>query len=287
MKIEGSVAIITGGASGMGKALAERIVSQGGKVLIADKDVAQGSALAEALNKKIGSTTVAVFHETDVTKWKTLEAAFDKAKEAFGKINIVVNNAGIADSSTWVNDADPREELSEYLVLNIDLVAVAKGSRLAMQYFARNPQVGEGVVVSTSSMYGLNNSGIVPLYAAAKAGIISLVRSLSMAREESNTRHVALCPWFIDTPLLQSDFRQALAAFKIQIMQPEPVIDAFIQAIEDDTLNGAILTVLPHGTEVIRDNIYTGYPEGSEMLRAMETNLIKREFANAKQDGRL
>ncbi|KAM3587240.1 hypothetical protein VKS41_002276 [Umbelopsis sp. WA50703] len=156
-----------------------------------------------------------------------------------------------------------------------------------MQYFARNPQVGEGVVVSTSSMYGLNNSGIVPLYAAAKAGIISLVRSLSMAREESNTRHVALCPWFIDTPLLQSDFRQALAAFKIQIMQPEPVIDAFIQAIEDDTLNGAILTVLPHGTEVIRDNIYTGYPEGSEMLRAMETNLIKREFANAKQDGRL
>jgi hypothetical protein len=45
--------------------------------------------------------------------------------------------------------------------------------------------------------------------------------------------------------------------------------------------------VLPHGTEVIRDNIYTGYPEGSEMLRAMETNLIKREFANAKQDGRL
>jgi 3-hydroxybutyrate dehydrogenase len=181
---------------------------------------------------------VAVFHETDVTKWKTLEAAFDKAKEAFGKINIVVNNAGIADSSTWLNDTDPREELSEYLVLNIDLVAVAKGSRLAMQYFARNPQVGEGVVVSTSSMYGLNNSGIVPLYAAAKAGIISLVRSLSMAREESNTRHVALCPWFIDTPLLQSDFRQALAAFKIQIMQPEPVIDAFIQAIEDDTLNG-------------------------------------------------
>lgn len=183
---------------------------------------------------------MAVFHETDVTKWKTLEAAFEKAKEAFGQINIVVNNAGIIESSNWLNDNDPGEESCEYMTLNINLVAVAKGTRLALQYFARNPQVGEGVVISTSSLYGLCNSGIVPLYAAAKAGVISLVRSHSMSRKETNTRHVALCPWFIDTPLLDSNFREALTASNVPIISQDPVIDAFIQAIEDDTLNGKI-----------------------------------------------
>lgn len=183
---------------------------------------------------------MAVFHETDVTKWKTLEAAFEKAKEVFGKINIVVNNAGIIESSNWLNDDDPGEESCGYMTLSINLVAVAKGTRLALQYFSRNPQVGEGVVISTSSLYGLYNSGIVPLYAAAKAGVVSLVRSHSIARKETNTRHVALCPWFIDTPLLEGSFREALTASNIPVIPQEPVIDAFIRSIEDDTLNGKI-----------------------------------------------
>jgi NAD(P)-dependent dehydrogenase (short-subunit alcohol dehydrogenase family) len=181
---------------------------------------------------------VAIFHETDLTKWKTLEAAFEKAKSAFGKINIVVNNAGIVETSSWLNDNDPREEVCDYLVLNVDLTAVAKGTRLAIQYFAKNPEVGEGVVISTSSLYGLYNSGIVPLYAAAKAGVISLVKSHGMAREQTNTRHVAIAPWFVDTPLLEDTFRQVLDATKIQLIQPEVVVDAFIFAIENDELNG-------------------------------------------------
>ncbi|KAG2184395.1 hypothetical protein INT43_000304 [Umbelopsis isabellina] len=286
MKIEGSVAIITGAASGMGKTLAEKLVSLGGKVLIADRDVSQGSALAEALNKEIGSN-VAVFHETDVTKWKTLEAAFEKAKDAFGKINIVVNNAGITESSSWFNDNDAGEESCEYMTLNINLVAVAKGTRLALKYFAQNPQVGEGVVISTSSLYGLYNSGIVPLYAAAKAGVVSLVRSHSLARKETNTRHVALCPWFIDTPLLEGTFREALTASSIPVIPQEPVIDAFIQAIEDDTLNGAVLTVFPGGTEIIRENIYSGNADQLKMVRAMETSIIEHQYALAKEARKL
>jgi NAD(P)-dependent dehydrogenase (short-subunit alcohol dehydrogenase family) len=150
----------------------------------------------------------------------------------------VVNNAGIVETSSWLNDNDPREELCDYLVLNVDLTAVAKGTRLAIQYFAKNPEVGEGVVISTSSLYGLYNSGIVPLYAAAKAGVISLVKSHGMAREQTNTRHVAIAPWFVDTPLLEDTFRQVLDATKIQLIQPEVVVDAFIFAIENDELNG-------------------------------------------------
>lgn len=181
---------------------------------------------------------VAVFHETDLTKWKTLEAAFENAKSTFGKINIVVNNAGIVETSSWFNDNDPREDVCDYLVLNVDLTAVAKGTRLAIQYFANNTEVGEGVVISTSSLYGIFNSGIVPLYAAAKAGVISLVKSHSLSREQTNTRHVAIAPWFVDTPLLEDHFRQVLAATNVQLIQPDVVVDAFIRAIENDELNG-------------------------------------------------
>lgn len=184
------------------------------------------------------SAGTVIFHETDLTKWKTLEAAFEKAKTEFGKINIVVNNAGIVETSSWTNDNDPREDMCDYLVLNVDLTAVAKGSRLAIQYFAENRDVGEGVVISTSSLYGLFNSGIVPLYAAAKAGVVSLVRSHAMQKEYTNTRHVAICPWFVDTPLLEDHFRGALAHNNVVLIQPERVVEAFVMAIENDDLNG-------------------------------------------------
>ncbi|KAG2172591.1 hypothetical protein INT44_002606 [Umbelopsis vinacea] len=276
MKIDGSVAIITGGASGMGKALAEKLASQGGKVLIADRDTTKGPAVAADLNERFGAGT-AIFHETDLTKWKTLEAGFEKAKTEFGKINIVVNNAGIVETSTWMNDNDPREDVCDYLVLNVDLTAVAKGSRLAIQYFANNREGGEGVVISTSSLYGLFNSGIVPLYAAAKAGVVSLVKSHAMQKEFTNTRHVAICPWFVDTPLLEDHFRGALAHNNVELIQPERVVEAFIMAIENDDLNGAILKVFPEETTVQEELLSTEDLALANHVRAMEQFILKRQ----------
>ncbi|KAH8548414.1 hypothetical protein BGW37DRAFT_507078 [Umbelopsis sp. PMI_123] len=277
MKIDGSVALITGGASGMGMALAEKIVSKGGKVLIADRDTKKGPDVADDLNQRYGAGK-AIFHETDLTKWKTLEAAFEKAKSEFGKINIVVNNAGIVETSTWFNDHDPREEVCDYLVLNVDLTAVAKGTRLAIQYFAHHRDVGEGVVISTSSLYGLFNSGLVPLYAAAKAGVISLVRSYAEQREVTNTRHVAIAPWFVDTPLLEANFRGALAANDIPLIQPDLVVDAFLLAIENDNLNGAVLKVFPQGTTVVDEEFNAQDAPLVKNVRVMEQFVVKRQL---------
>ncbi|KAF8940119.1 hypothetical protein BGZ47_007874, partial [Haplosporangium gracile] len=137
MRVENKVAIITGASSGLGKALAERLVSKGAKVILGDIDIRDGLHLANELNygKK---EEVAYFVQCDVTKYDQQAALFTAAQAHFGRVDIIANNAGIAENVPLWED----EEGIWKKVIDIDLSAVIEGTRLGIE--ALKKQGGEG-----------------------------------------------------------------------------------------------------------------------------------------------
>mgnify|MGYP001193054445 CR=1 FL=1 len=203
-KLDGKVAIITGGASGIGAASSRLFAEEGAKVVIVDMNEENGNSLAQEISSNGGQ---AIFVKADVSNESDIENVFNETKSAFGKVDILFNNAGIGA-------VKPTEELpfSEWRkTLAIDLDAVFLFSQKAIkEYFLPN---GGGVIVNTASMYGWVGSPGSAAYNAAKAGVINFTRSIGLEYAERNIRVNALCPGFIETPILGDTDRQALISF--------------------------------------------------------------------------
>ncbi|KAI8917933.1 hypothetical protein BC831DRAFT_484448 [Entophlyctis helioformis] len=250
MKVDGKVAIITGASSGFGKALAERLVGLGAKVVLGDVTVAAGNALANDLNRtRAGS---AVFVKCDVTKKADLQALFDAAKSKFGQINIMVNNAGIAERAAYEKDLTD----AWTLVLDIDLTAVILGTRLAMTEMVK--QGKGGVIINTASLAGLYPQPLQPVYAAAKGGVVMFTRSMGYAADKHKIHVNAICPSFSKTGILDTGKDMAssndlVSSIDMSQLVPVPtVIDAFVMAIEDESLKGDLLRVTPqYGIDIV------------------------------------
>ncbi|KAF3927985.1 hypothetical protein ABW20_dc0110256 [Dactylellina cionopaga] len=165
---ESQVAIITGGASGIGLALATDLVSKNWNVVIADINPQTGEAAA----KQLGSS--AVFHITDVSSWDSQLSLFKSTLEKFGRLDFFAANAGIddkksiyAETKAELEKDEPRQPFLK--VIDVDLIAVVWGVKLASWYMRRNPSKKGGCVVLTSSAAGLYPMATNPLYAACKA----------------------------------------------------------------------------------------------------------------------
>jgi NAD(P)-dependent dehydrogenase (short-subunit alcohol dehydrogenase family) len=239
MILEGSVSIITGASSGFGKALALRLVQKGGFVVLGDLNN-QGEQVAQELNALRPNS--AVFEYCNVLSKDELQNLFSVATSKFGKVDIVVNNAGIGEADPFVtNEHDTWE-----LVVDIDLNAVILGTRLAIQEFSK--QGSGGVVLNTASLAGLGPVALQPVYAAVKAGVVNFSRSLGYLWKERGVRVNAICPSFAKTALTAQAEKVGL-----QIrdwVTVDLVIDAFILAIEDDTMAGEAIRITPkHGID--------------------------------------
>lgn len=206
--IKNEVAFITGGASGIGKAIAENITAQGGRVIIADINSDAGSKFAEELNTKY-SAKVAIALKVDTTNWEDQVAAFEAGKETFGRIDYVFANAGIAELP-WIPAFDPSTAASRPITkpnlatLNIDLVGQLNTAALALQVFERQEKGANGYrgkLIMTASVFGYYPCANMPMYASAKAGVINFMRSAAEFYQDKDITVNALSPNLIETAI--------------------------------------------------------------------------------------
>lgn len=230
------VAIISGGASGIGLATARLLAGNGARVVIADLQSDLGEKAADEIR---GRGTEARFVHADVTKSEDLQAMLDFAAEQFGRVDIIDNNAGISEPGDFFTPGGDGWKRT----LLIDLQAVIEATRLEVQYLRR--QGGGGVIVNTASMGGLVPMPTNPVYAASKAGVIQFSRSLAYLAGEG-VRVNAICPTYTDTPLVQAGGEAAMEFMKREvggILKPEQVAEGVLELVRDDSRAGAVMRV--------------------------------------------
>ncbi len=193
--LRGKVAVVTGAASGIGRATAERLAQEGMKVVVADIEAAALFGVAGGLTDA-GHDVVAV--PTDVSSAEAIEALRDAALDAFGAVHVVHNNAGVVASGTL-------EEISIDLwrwVLEVDLWSVIHGVRTFAPLLKAH---GEGHIVNTASTAGLQaNPGIGP-YNVAKFGVVALSETLRLELEGTGVGVSVLCPGAVNTKIVDSE----------------------------------------------------------------------------------
>ncbi|MCD2138546.1 SDR family NAD(P)-dependent oxidoreductase [Salinicoccus halitifaciens] len=200
-KLQDKVTVITGGISGIGKASAELFAEEGAKLVLVDLDESKGQEVVSELE---GKGYEAVFVQADVTSEEDAKNVFAKTIEKFGRVDVLFNNAGIGASK-------PTHEVTyeEYRkTVNVDLDGVFLFAQNAIKQMRE--QENGGVIVNTASMYGWIGAAGSAAYNAAKGGVVNLTRSLGIEYAAENIRVNALCPGFIDTPIIPEEQKEPL-----------------------------------------------------------------------------
>ena len=235
MTLEGKAAFVSGGGSGIGRAISIALADRGAGVVVADIDL-EGTRLTVGEVHARGGR--AVSQRCDVTSSADLKAAFDRAVAEFGRLDIVCNNAGIGGDNAWLTD-----ETSDWRrVVDIDLVAVIDATRLAIRAFG----VDGGVIVNTSSLIGLYPMAAAPIYGTAKAGVIAFTRSLANLAEERNIRINAICPELVDTPLAERGMgKEAMKELRESdsVLTSAQIAEVVVDVIMDKTRAGEVIQV--------------------------------------------
>lgn len=200
-ELTGKVAVVTGGASGIGRGIAERFVAEGARVVIADRDAERGADLADALGAD------ALFQTADVADPEQVGALVETAVEAFGGLDIMVNNAGI--SGTMHNRFLDDDLADFHQIMAVNVLGVMAGTRDAARHMASH---GGGSVINLTSIGGIQAGGGVMTYRASKAAVIAFTKSAAIELAHYEVRVNAIAPGNIPTPLLQSASTETEAA---------------------------------------------------------------------------
>jgi meso-butanediol dehydrogenase/(S,S)-butanediol dehydrogenase/diacetyl reductase len=187
MDFNGRVAIVTGGSSGIGKAVVERLTWEGADVVIADVHEEKGQKLAEE--------TDSVFHHCDVSEFGDVERVVEETVERFGRLDIMVNNAGIGSV-----DGIEEMDIEDYRkTIEVDLDGVMYGCKAAAPHLKDTG----GCIINMASIYGLVGDVGSTAYNAAKGGVVNLTRSVADDLAQYNVRVNSVCPGFVDTPMTE------------------------------------------------------------------------------------
>jgi NAD(P)-dependent dehydrogenase (short-subunit alcohol dehydrogenase family) len=244
MQIAGKTFIVTGGASGLGRASAEAILDAGGKAVILDVNAETGKAAEQALGKN------ARFAEADVTSEEQVKAALDVAVSAFGGLHGAINAAGIGPAAKVLGRNGPHPLDLFEKTIRVNLVGTFNVIRLAAAVISQNQPMdtGErGVIVNTASIAAFDGQIGQPAYAASKGGIVGM--TLPIAREFAaiGIRVVTIAPGIFDTPLLAGLPEPARVSLGQQVPFPSRLgrpaeYGALVRHIlENEMLNGEVI----------------------------------------------
>jgi NAD(P)-dependent dehydrogenase (short-subunit alcohol dehydrogenase family) len=197
-RIQGKVAVVTGGCSGIGLATVQRFVEEGARVVVGDIDEQRGHELVGQL----GGTDFATFVKVDVTDKEQVDALFRTAKDTYGSVDIAFNNAGISppeDDSILDTDLEAWRRVQE-----VNLTSVYLCCKAALPHMLEQ---GSGSIINTASFVAVMGAATSQIsYSASKGGVLSMSRELGVQFARQGVRVNALCPGPVNTPLLQELF---------------------------------------------------------------------------------
>ncbi len=212
MKIQGSVALVTGGASGLGEATVRRLVAGGARAVIVDRDDKRGPALEKELGER------ARFVKADVTSADEVQRAIDAANE-LGGLRVAVSCAGVGWAARTLNKEGQPHDLELFkTVIGINLVGTFNVARLAAAAIAKQAPLDDGergVIINTASVAAFDGQIGQAAYTASKAGVAGMTLPLARDLSAVGIRVMTIAPGTMDTPMLAQlpeAARQALAA---------------------------------------------------------------------------
>ncbi|KAL6407401.1 15-hydroxyprostaglandin dehydrogenase [Ilyonectria robusta] len=245
MSYTGETAYITGGASGIGRSLAARLVSKGMKVFIADRNIQGAQEVAKQLNKN-GQVAWAV--QVDVADWESQKNGFEAAVKEFSRIDYVFPVAGIPESSWLPNRPNATTfEKPNLAVFDVNGTGALYSCALAIQQFRRqtpNKYGYRGKVVPVASGCGFYYITTLPIYTASKHAIVGFVRSFGKHLPEEKITLNAICPNIVKTSISTGDFYDR-AGEKGLLITEDSLVAAFESLLGASDISGEAIEVLP------------------------------------------
>lgn len=251
MRLQNKVALVTGGTSGIGKAVAYLFAREGAKVAITGRNESRGHAVTARILESGGK---AMFVRTDVRHAAECKRAVDATLDSFGRLDVLFNNAGVFFPQTALECSEEEWDLQ----IDINL----KGTFLMSKY-ALEPMIaqGSGVIINNSSGWGLVGGDKAVAYCASKGGVVLLTKAMAIDHGRQGIRINCVCPGDVDTPMLPEDARRRGLGWKTylagcenrpmgRIGTAEEIAKAVLFLASDDSsfMTGAALVVDGGGT---------------------------------------
>ena len=238
------VALVTGGASGLGEATVMELAKNGAKVAIVDMDSAKGEKLAGRIGAK------AVFVNADIVSDADIRQTLRKIIDTFGKINVAVNCAGIATPGKILGKKGPLPLESFNKVLQVNLVGTLNVIRLAVEQMINNAPNGEGekgVIINTASIAAFDGQIGQAAYCASKGGIVSMTLPIARECADYGIRVVTIAPGLFETPLMAGlppavkEEMVSTIPFPRRLGKPSEFAALVAHIIENTMLNGCCI----------------------------------------------
>ncbi|XP_066148429.1 3-hydroxyacyl-CoA dehydrogenase type-2 [Euwallacea fornicatus] len=242
--LKGTVSLVTGGASGLGKATVERLAAQGAQVVLCDLPKSTGAEVAKA----IGNDKV-IFAPVNITKEEDIQSALNLTKEKFGKLNHVVNCAGIGVAFKTYNFKKNKPHFLEDFskVIQVNTIGTFNVIRLAVGLIGENesgPNGEKGVVINTASIAAFDGQMGQAAYAASKGAVVSMTLPIARDLASDGIRVVTIAPGLFKTPLLSAlpekviNFLEKSIPFPSRLGEPAEFAHLVQAIIENPMLNG-------------------------------------------------
>jgi NAD(P)-dependent dehydrogenase (short-subunit alcohol dehydrogenase family) len=244
MDLKNTVALVSGGASGLGEATVRRFVAHGGYAVIMDVNHAKGKALAQELGDAVR------FTETDVTSEEAVQKAIELAKSEFGGVHILVNAAGIGSATRTVGKEGAHPLAIFEFVIKVNLIGTFNCIRLAATAMTANTpnENGErGVIISTASVAAFDGQIGQAAYSASKGGIVGMTLPIARDLAREGIRVMTIAPGLFDTPLLAAlpePAKQSLGQqvpFPSRLGNPSEYAQLAQSIVENPMLNGEVI----------------------------------------------